>query len=736
MKSEGEEEYDDFIETENDQKPRNPHHPHESLQPTQPATDIQPDPIEFDLLGAESISHSHNQALPQVDRKPVDGEQDLLETGSMSLTVPQFDLTDLSKEPHAVPVSNKPVELDDVYWKALEDSDRTEPAGGYVDSPIPVHASGKKAKEAAFSLQLQADQAGNASYETLDLINLAVDTQKIQIPPDASEVEFSSDRKEETHHAESHSHQNLQAPGEADRETHQHAPNPDMQLQTPDSQQRALSDAILIEDHSGEDSAPQLSSGEDTHQAAHDSSHAHDLSDKPVLHAPVSSTPAQPESHREQDLFGEFREDPHDEAAVETPEETGDPAPHQLESSAVPTEDIVDEGHHLMSTEVNNAHHEEEEDLFGDFDEGSGNEEVHVDIPLNSVRLENNKSQGEEPENEEDKQPKRKRSASDGSADLTRQKEPGSSPVNYITNDRHMEAALIDEEENTPKQGSTTAIDAVKSGAVSFQQEKSPRVHLSAEEIVSDRNIPAEEQPVAHPPQPTLPTQAVQRPQVDDEEDLFGDEDFKEADVSQSSDSQKETDVAERAASPKHTEAHLEHTPVPPTQQTYAPHRPQIQFDANQFDILTDIIDGLELKDKKASGSKRPASKRPPSKTSGQTAFGHLLGDHPVPTVEHFEVLTQLTEKLAYPMFQPSAEDAYNYVLHRKLLLSYWQSSVFNSTQYLDRAASEGQQQASYLSGFKLGNMADINKRIVDDKWKRMCDDYIKSLPDYSHILA
>jgi len=205
-------------------------------------------------------------------------------------------------------------------------------------------------------------------------------------------------------------------------------------------------------------------------------------------------------------------------------------------------------------------------------------------------------------------------------------------------------------------------------------------------------------------PEPT------QKPQQEEDEDLFGEE---------------------------------QETPTPPPEvaEEPKPHQRQVLFDANQFGPMSDLLDQLiTLQPTSSANDPQTRSNRSNSQSAAQSSPSVLTLPSLNPVPEHFSILSSLIASLQDSSFVPSPEDKFNYTLHRKVLLAHWQDSVFNSGQYLESGSKEessgglGTQQI--LSNFAVGDMQTINHRISDDKWKRIAEMYLKSLPDYSLNLS
>ena len=199
-----------------------------------------------------------------------------------------------------------------------------------------------------------------------------------------------------------------------------------------------------------------------------------------------------------------------------------------------------------------------------------------------------------------------------------------------------------------------------------------------------------------------------------DDEDLFGDEDdFQEAEI-KSKESEQKTDSIQKPQEPA----------------TIA-QRPHLLFDANQFEVMREHLNSLAPK-RDDSKIKKPRSTKKKTKEIESIQNCKVMEGQLILVDEHYEALTKITENIANPGYLLTGEDKLNYSLHRKLMLSYWQSSVFNQQEYLN----DIDQSAAVLKDFGIGDVSQANQRIVSEKWKRMSQDYLDSLPDYSSLFA
>jgi hypothetical protein len=254
MTSEGEEEYDDFIETNNDTNLRNQLQAGGPVKDGESSVEINTGLQEFDLLGVEVSGQSQSKGLLKTTFGSMHGTQDLLGLDASGLSRSDVTITQPSKEPLKLLASTKPSELDEIDWRKLEDSELTQSDPEYVDSPIPLEVSGSKSKQNPFSIQLQTD-TNIHSYETLDLINMAVDYQQINIPVDNQAThELKTDSIDEAHR----NNQHLQHTYQTDIINSQQTPIHYELDQQPKNQTHpeTLPEIIHVEDHSADDSSP------------------------------------------------------------------------------------------------------------------------------------------------------------------------------------------------------------------------------------------------------------------------------------------------------------------------------------------------------------------------------------------------------------------------------------------------------------------------------------------------
>lgn len=209
---------------------------------------------------------------------------------------------------------------------------------------------------------------------------------------------------------------------------------------------------------------------------------------------------------------------------------------------------------------------------------------------------------------------------------------------------------------------------------------------------------------------------------IDSETDLF--DDFRDAnDQSAGKVDEEEENLFEDDAA-FHEATKIEQ----PAQVPAVTNRPAIMFDANQFDNMRyhlQNIAGSLAKDTRplAGSSNQSANQRPQDLTSCKVFEGQQM-----PVAQHFEAMVGVMRGLESAGFEMSGEEKLNYGLHRKLMLHYWQLSVFNQPDYLDTIGHATAQ----LRDFVMPPMAEVNARVVSERWRRLSDDYLKSLPDYA----
>lgn len=253
-----------------------------------------------------------------------------------------------------------------------------------------------------------------------------------------------------------------------------------------------------------------------------------------------------------------------------------------------------------------------------------------------------------------------------------------------------------------------------------FEEFTDEKTDAKAATEVQDDEISLSDLPISHVPEITQTEEPkVSAPEPvkvyenveDDEEDLFGDEqEFEDAKQEQL----------------------VQQVPEPVSRLVAAPviNRPQLVFDANQFDVLREHLQGLSSKT--ISQAKHISKSKKHNGEQAKMSTCKVMSGQPTPVDEHYQALNRLLSECSVSGYQLTTEDKLNYSLHRKLMLTYWQSSIFNESEYLEAI----DQPTAMLKDFTLGDINEINKRIVAEKWKRMSEDYLKSLPDYSSIFA
>lgn len=243
--------------------------------------------------------------------------------------------------------------------------------------------------------------------------------------------------------------------------------------------------------------------------------------------------------------------------------------------------------------------------------------------------------------------------------------------------------------------------------------ESSPKTEEVDEQKLNEDSEKKSVQEAPHEDANKQPSSQKKR-EDDEEEDLFGDEqEFEDSEPKESKpieQYQKENEV-------KHTFAQ-------------SVTRPQLMFDANQFDILRENLQGISTK--KLHISKPQSKSKKIQREQAKLSTCKVMNGQPIPVEEHYQALNRILSEIGNPGYQLTTEDKLNYSLHRKLMLTYWQNSVFNESEYLESI----DRPTAMLKDFSLGDINEINKRIVAEKWKRMSEEYLKSLPDYSSIFA
>lgn len=244
-------------------------------------------------------------------------------------------------------------------------------------------------------------------------------------------------------------------------------------------------------------------------------------------------------------------------------------------------------------------------------------------------------------------------------------------------------------------------------------QEAPVSVELSAQEIQSK-------------PEPELSsTKKSANGAEDEEEDLFG----------------EEVDAAEASPDvPAKIEPKLREHPENQSNQNQSA-KSGFLFDANQVDSIIELCENFQKslqKPEKTGAAKRSwksGNLAGAGRTSKDQAAHHsrIFGGQVQPCADHFEWLGRMKTNLSTARGPLSAEDRLNYHLHRKLLLGFFQESVFNKSS-IDPSTSTPA--VPLVKGFAGADVAAANTRIKEDKDRLLSDIFVKGLEDYTHLFS
>ena len=224
-----------------------------------------------------------------------------------------------------------------------------------------------------------------------------------------------------------------------------------------------------------------------------------------------------------------------------------------------------------------------------------------------------------------------------------------------------------------------------------------------------------------------LPTSSAKKSVKDDEEeDLFGDEVEEPETVTNKP--QEETTKAKEHPNQANASSVAQ----------VAQAKQALNFDANQVDTITELCELFQKSlHKVGTSSSTKRTRRPQTKPSraainpDTNSHSRIFSGKAEPCADHFEWLGRMTSTLSTTRGPLSPEDRFNYHLHRKIILGYFQESVFNNAKPDPSAAA-----VPIIKGFVGADVSAANIRIREDKDRLLSERFVKSLEDYTHIFA